>query len=95
MEQAEVMEKFPENLIEEKKNIIVDMSQVCHIDSCGLGALVKLLQKCKTYRGTLKMFALQTHSQIVFRITRLDKIFEIYDTFEECENSFKDKIDIV
>lgn len=77
------MERFP--------NIVLDLSQMTHIDSSGLGVLVQLLQRATSRGGAVKLAALQPHPRIVFDITKVYRVFEIFDTAEAALASFAGK----
>ena len=77
------MERFP--------NVVLDLSQMSHIDSSGLGVLVQLLQRANTRGGTVKLAALQAHPRIVFDITKVYRVFEIFDTVDAALASFAGK----
>lgn len=74
--------------IDKCPNLLCDLSQMTHIDSSGLGALVNLLQKCKTGGGICRLACLQPHPRIVFDITKVFRVFEIFDTVEQAEKAF-------
>ena len=74
--------------IEGCPNLLCDLSQMTHIDSSGLGALVHLLQKCKAGGGICRLACLQPHPRIVFDITKVFRVFDIYDTVEAAEKAF-------
>ena len=66
-------------LIEEgKKNFIFNFSQCDFIDSTGLGALVSIYKKCAEKDGSVKLKSLKPEVEKLFKLTRLDKVFEIY-----------------
>jgi len=73
----------------EIKNFLIDMGKVSHVDSSGLGALVVFQQRATAEGGTVKLAALQKRPRIVFDITKVYRVFEIYDTVEEGLASFK------
>lgn len=66
-------------LIEEgKKDFIFDFSQCVFIDSTGLGALVSIYKKCAEKGGSVKLKSLRPEVEKLFKLTRLDKVFEIH-----------------
>ncbi len=78
------------NLIEQgKKNVIVDMSHVGFISSSGLGILISGLTSLKKAGGDLKLAAISNKMEGLLSITKLDKIFEQYDSVEKAEASYK------
>lgn len=74
--------------MESQPNILFDLSQMTHIDSSGLGALVQILQKTKIAGGITRLACLQPHPRIVFDITKVYRVFEIFDTVEQAEKAF-------
>ena len=66
-------------LIEEgQKNFIFNFSQCDFIDSTGLGALVSIYKKCIEKSGSIKLKSLKPEVEKLFKLTRLDKVFEIH-----------------
>ena len=65
-------------LIEEgQKNFIFNFSECDFIDSTGLGALVSIYKKCAENGGSIKLKSLKPDVEKLFKLTRLDKVFEI------------------
>ena len=68
--------------------ILVDFKDVTFMDSSGLGALVLAL---KTVRGAgSKMFLCSINEQIkmLFELTSMDRVFQIYTDRKEFEQKF-------
>ncbi len=63
--------------------VMIIMSEVDFMDSSGLATLVEALQACRKYQGHLKLIGLTQRVRNVFEISRLDTIFELFDTEEE------------
>ena len=65
-------------LIEEgNKDFIFNFSECTFIDSTGLGALVSIYKKCAEKGGSIKLKALNPEVEKLFKLTRLDKVFQI------------------
>jgi len=65
-------------LIEEgQKNFVFNFSQCEFIDSTGLGALVAVYKKCADKGGSITLKSLKPEVEKLFKLTRLDKVFEI------------------
>ena len=75
--------------LSEARRVLFDLSEMTHIDSSGLGALVSLQQWLSSRGGTLKMACLQARPKVVFDITRVNRIFSIYDTVEAALAAFE------
>lgn len=65
------------------KNLIIDLNDVHFIDSSGLGALVSGFKNASTHQGSIKLSALQAQVKSMFELTRLQRVFEIYQTVDE------------
>ena len=61
------------------KKIVIDFSGVPYIDSSGLATLIELLQRLKKIDGKLRVCSMSDKVKNVFEITKLHKLFEIYD----------------
>ena len=60
-----------------KTDFIFDFSNCDFIDSTGLGALVSIYKKCVEKNGSLKLKSLKPEVDKLFKLTRLDKVFDI------------------
>jgi anti-sigma B factor antagonist len=60
------------------KNLLVDMKGVRFIDSSGLGALVSGFKNATTNHGSLQLASLQPQVKSMFELTRLHRVFEIF-----------------
>ena len=74
--------------LDKNKNILLDLSQMGYVDSSGLGALVFLLQKAMAQGGKIKLACLQPRPRIVFDITKVYRVFEIFDSVDAGVKSF-------
>ena len=68
--------------------LIVDLAEVPFIDSSGLAALVSGLKATRQAQGTLKLAGLSDQARTIFRLTMLERVFEIYDDAEAALASF-------
>lgn len=66
-----------------EKRIVIDLAQMPYIDSAGLATLVECYQETKKYKGDLRLADLSTNVREVFRLARLDTIFDIYPNTDE------------
>lgn len=75
--------------IEEKhNNVIFDLRKTNFVDSSFLGTLVAGLKKCTMNNGDLKIVGLQEPVRSMFELTRLYKIFDIFNTIDEAIKAF-------
>ncbi len=70
------------------KDLLVDLKEVRFIDSSGLGVLVSGFKNASTRQGSLKLSALQTQVKSMFELTRLHRVFDIYQTVDEALESY-------
>ncbi|MBW1783825.1 MAG: STAS domain-containing protein [Deltaproteobacteria bacterium] len=68
--------------------LVVDMGAVDFIDSSGLGSLVSALRTVNKLGGDIKVSALQDQVRAIFELTRLHRIFGIYDDSDAATKSF-------
>lgn len=68
--------------------LVIDMGGVAFIDSSGLGSLVSSLRTVNKLGGDIKISALQDQVRAIFELTRLHRIFGIYDDSTAAAMSF-------
>lgn len=70
------------------KDIIIDLKEVRFIDSSGLGVLVSGYKNASTRQGSLKLAGLQAQVKSMFELTRLHRVFDIYQTVDGALESY-------
>lgn len=73
---------------EGKTNLIVDLEEVRFVDSSGLGSLVSGFKNASARNGNLKLCGLQPQVKSMFELTRLHRVFEIYQDSKDAMESF-------
>ncbi len=76
------LEELGKDLIElinksTEERVILDFRNVQFMSSSMLGKLVLVQKKCKEFKAHLKMCGISPEIREVFKITKLDKLFEI------------------
>ena len=68
------------SLVEDEghKNLLLNFGNVQYLSSAALGKLINLKKKVAAVKGKLKLCCIHPDLLEVFRITRLDQVFEIY-----------------
>jgi anti-anti-sigma factor len=61
------------------KKIVINLRNVAFMDASGLSTLVKGLKTCRQNNGDLYLCELQDSVRNIFQLTRLDRIFSIYN----------------
>ena len=64
-------------------HIIVNLGQVNFIDSSGLTSLVAGMRDADKFKGTFRICNIHSEAKLVFEVTMMDGVFEIFDTEEE------------
>jgi len=62
-----------------RDKLLLDFSNVEYLSSAALGKLIMLDKKVKAAKGALRLAGIRREILEVFRITKLDKLFKIYD----------------
>jgi anti-sigma B factor antagonist len=79
--ESQVLSDAFDRLISDRiQRIVVDMKGVEIITSDGLGALIRARKAVAENGGRLVLSGLEGNIRSVFKMTRLDKIFTLYDT---------------
>ena len=72
----------------DKRKIVLDFSEVRFLSSSALGMLLNLRKKASSAKGQVVICSLRDDLLKVFKITRLDKLFQFFDTEEKALNAF-------
>ena len=81
----EFKEKMLETVKSDREWILIDMRELSYIDSAGLGALVSLLKHSSESSKELRIFGLRGNVKKIFELTKLNRVFKIFDTIEEAK----------
>ncbi len=68
---------------------IIDLSKVGFLSSLVIATIVFFAKEVRKADGDVKLCALSSEAFSIFRITQLDKVFELYDTETAAVESFK------
>jgi anti-sigma B factor antagonist len=84
----QIRERFKEVLGNGNTRLVLDLSRLEYIDSAGLGALVAGYTTARNQGGNMKLACptRQFRDQLV--MTKLDTVFEVYDTVADAMKSF-------
>lgn len=83
--------KFKEELTKQTTppcRLVLNFKGVDFIDSACLGALISVARMVREKGGDVKLAGMNREVASVFQITRLDKVFSIFDKPEEAVNAF-------
>jgi anti-sigma B factor antagonist len=88
---AELRDSIREALAGDKKNILLNLAEVSHIDSSGLGQLIGSYATVTDRGGQMKLLNLQKRVNDLMQVTKLLTVFETYTNEEAALRSFGKK----
>jgi anti-sigma B factor antagonist len=84
-----VLKETVDRLVAEGRvNLVIDMSDVTRMDSAGIGMLVGKFMTVKKRGGTMRLLHLTDRTSRLLHVTRLETIFEIFDSEQTALLSF-------
>ena len=78
----QLRERLLEMISAGNKNVVVDLSRVDFLDSTGLGVLVGAHRRLRSGEGSLRLVCPHERLLKIFRITGLDKVFDVHDSVD-------------
>ena len=88
-ESAALRERVKSLLVEDRKEIVLNMSSVNYIDSSGLGMLVALHVSARGQSAEMYLSNLGEKFHDVLQLTRLLTVFSVYDTEADAIRAFR------
>lgn len=73
----------------DRPRVVLDCSQVQHMDSAGIEMLLNCMGEAMKRDGDIKLASLSPASAAILELMRVDRLFEIYDTAEQATRSFQ------
>jgi anti-anti-sigma factor len=73
----------------EEANVLLHFGRVTFMSSAALGMLIRVHKKCKEYDIALKLCNISPDIRQVFKITSMDKIFDIHDDAAGAMEAFR------
>ncbi len=71
------------------KKYVMDFAEVSYVNSIGVGAVAAALKKAKKIQGNIKFINVSSTVMELFELTRLTKVFEIYESEDEALRSYE------
>jgi anti-sigma B factor antagonist len=87
-EATEINDKINQLLDENKLKIIIDLKNVEWMNSSGIGILINTNTVLGNNNGSLRLINLSAKIKNLLKITKLDTVFKVYDTYEQAVASF-------
>ena len=89
LEIAALLRNFLSKIVNEKYNkIIMDLTKSDFVDSTILGVLVSTLKKARGANGDLKIVWCDQAETSMFYVTRMDRVFKIYENLNDAIKSY-------
>src|ERR1700735_2250966 len=71
----------------DRPSVVLDCSQIKHMDSAGVEMLLYCLEQAMKRDGDLKLAAVSPASAVILELMRVDRLFEVFETSEEAVRS--------
>ncbi len=68
--------------------LVFDFSAVRRLDSAGVELLLRCMEEAMKRNGDLKLAAIPAHSAVILEMTRVDRLFEIFETSADAVESY-------
>ncbi|MGM3308931.1 STAS domain-containing protein [Anabaena sp. WFMT] len=75
--------KLQECISKLSRHVVVNLGQVDFIDSSGLTSLVAGMRDADKVKGSFRICNVHPDAKLVFEVTMMDTVFEIFETEEE------------
>jgi anti-sigma B factor antagonist len=72
----------------DRPQIVFDMSRMQHVDSIGIRIFLQCVCQVAKNDGDIKLAGMQPRAAVVFELTRIGRLFEIYETSISAVSSF-------
>lgn len=83
------MEEMQPLLETDRPCVVLDCSQIQHMDSAGVEMLLSCLEEAMKRDGDLKLAAVSPASAVILELMRVDRLFEVFETAGEAVRSFQ------
>jgi anti-sigma B factor antagonist len=88
-EESSELRECVKALLAQGSRIVLNLGEVTHIDSSGLGTLVALYTTAQNADGSIKLANLTRRVHDLLQLTKLLTVFDVYDTEEEAVESLR------
>ena len=75
------------------KLILIDLQDITFMNSSGMGALVATLKTVKAAGGELALCSLTEQVKIIFELSKMNRIFQVFEDRQAFENMHSVTID--
>ncbi len=77
-----------ELLNSDRRQILINLENTTHVDSCNLSELVACYKRARERNGMIKLLCPAARVRDLLRVTRIDKVFEIFSDEDSALASF-------
>lgn len=81
----EVKAELSDQLSDKGTQMVVNLSNIQFIDSTGIGVLISALKTARQNSGSFKLCSIQPEVMSLLTLMKLDKVFDIFDSVEDCK----------
>jgi anti-sigma B factor antagonist len=79
---GDVRDTIGELIVDGDVHLVVDLQKVSFLDSTGLGAFIGARRRAHAFKGSFSLVCTNESRMKIFRITRLDRVLDFYETQE-------------
>ncbi|MGD0213245.1 MAG: STAS domain-containing protein [Terriglobales bacterium] len=87
-EESASLRDMVKKLLSDNPRLVMNLREVNHIDSGGLGTLVSLFTTARNAGGAVKLASLSKRVGDLLQVTKLLTIFEVFDDEDAAARSF-------
>ena len=87
--ETSVFQQGVEKLLSERRRVVINLTEVAHIDSTGLAALVHLLTQKRDPESGARLVSSRMRLTELLRRTKLEAVIMVYASEEEAVASFR------
>jgi anti-sigma B factor antagonist len=88
-QQSQTFYRELESVLEkDRPRLVFDFTAVRHFDSAGVELLLRCMEEAMKRNGDLKLAALSPQLAVILEMTRVDRLFEIFDNCNDAVESF-------
>jgi anti-sigma B factor antagonist len=85
----DAIQKINKHIEDKNSKLIFNCGKLLHINSTGINFFMKTLTKTRIHNGDLILCVVTGNIESLFKITKLNEIYTIYNSKEEAVNHFK------
>ncbi len=91
-DEAAALREFVKDLLNNHKQIVLNLGGVNYIDSGGLGTLVSLYTSARNAGGNIKLANLTQRVGDLLQVTKLLTVFDVYEGEDKAVRSFRKSV---